>query len=977
MNPINFQRVNDRAYRFTTIRDEGLHQEVFLNIHGQSTAEAFRTSKVISQYLIKNKDYLSKNDDVYFEINKKVYKYRIANLARSEQFANYIASFFKYYKNPSKVEILITPEPAFSRFRKAPPVVKLPLADLDTMEMPKIELPTNDSTAAAFLDGYTKLATEAFQKYEQEFAQHDYLLAKSDHSQYRIVQNGDRLELVHHNKYSQSEDGSTLHCYRDFLFKEYGREKIEYIAHHYRIDLNAKAPLTPEIVYRINIGVGNLEKQDLEQLITKFDELSSLHTDKTSFDMRWLDRFTTQELRGIKALCAKGEELTAEKMETWLSAYKKLSPQEKLKLAVSMLTFQPEERARQFTGRDIVYPIKGCYILADNAFYKPWVDQQELLHTFDNIQASFKMQTKEKIWDYYYEILSHVICKKHLARQHPEENYRVGAIIPAPPGQSNEPRWYVITSCISNGKGIHDYTLEPLDPTDLTLPVIKLFRSTSSKPYAIDGRSTVRNDLNPINSPGYEGAELIKKYQDDFFKQRTIPLWVAYNQQAAKTLEQRSDPRSRLEVQKNLYHAIESYKDDRELANKISGLSTIVKKHDSDLLQLANNLLNKSIFNFFKVWKIIRIIYRNKNTKISQKAEKEDSRYLLSLLQYEDVKFQGLKQSLKRKLSDHTQYSIEESKIHKITHQLLGLFVDGRYDELIKELNMLAHKKGELPHQKIKQSVLFVGHSLGGACSQKFLVDYTAKSGRVPLEGMEFGVRSFDSPAINREDNRLYADFGKHQMLFQKMGLKFSIVHRFEAGDFVSQSGGEHLGAAADERGRKELQSWTKFETTVSEGLKTSAIKEIRDFNTAHATQFENGKRKPTFIIETAKKMLNSPNVDDQTKQKIAKIVRDRLGDYERTWIDPQVLWSFNNGDERNWSHIQGTWHEPGWLSTTMESMRSTLGVILRMIFIGNALNKPVEMQEDVGHGDWWKYRDENGVFAVSLAKGIISVHAI
>lgn len=972
MNSTNFQRVNDHTYRFTTVREDDFRQEIFINVHGQKTHEAYRTSKAISNYLIQNKHQLSNKSEVFFQINNKIFKYRIINSSRHERLARYLANFFKFFRNPSKIEIDISQDSTLNPLKLPTSVIKLPSSDIETMSIPSTSVPTSHSSLAAFSDGYTKLAAEAFQKYEQEFAPHDYILSKSDHSKYRIVQTDENIELIHESEYSHEEEGLTLHNYRDYLFKEYGKKKIEYIAHLYRIDLYSKGPLTPEIIYRMNIGVGNLEKQDVELVVSKLDEMISLLQKNKKFDLDWLDRFTTHELRGIKRLCAADQDLAAQNLELWLGSFYKLSPVEKLKTAISILSFQPAERVLQYTGRDIVYPIKGCYILGDNAFYKPWVDQQELLQTFDNIKSSFSNRSDDKIWDNYYEVLSHVICKKHLARQHPDEGFRVGAIIPAPPSKSKDPRWYVVSTCISNGKGIHGYTLEPLDHTDSSLPVIKLFRSTSSKPYAIDGRSTVKNDFNPINSPGYEGSELIRKYQDDYFKQRTIPLWVAYNIQAARALKS-SSGNSKVVVKGSIYKAIETYKSDQELSYKSIELDAIVRKHDSDLLQLANNLLQDSIFNFFKVFRIIRIVYRYKRTKVSQQTQKDDSRFLLSLLVGDNAKLYGLKQSLKSKAYEDAEKSLEETRCHKKIHQLLELFLNEKYEEIINELNRLAQKRGELPQQKTRQSIIFAGHSLGGACAQKFLVDYTAKAGRIPLEGMEFGVRSFDSPGINREDNKLFKQFGNHHNLFHNLGINFSIVHRFEAGDFISQTGGEHLGAAANETERHLLQSWTQFQTTVSEGLKTSAVKEIRDFYTAHATQFENGKRNPSFIINSAKNMLNSKTLDEQTKQKVAKLVKDRLGDYERTWIDPQVLWSFDNQDKHNWKDIQNTWREPGLFSTTIEKLRSFIGVVIRIILVGNSLNQPVEEQEDVGHGDWWKYRDARGVFAVDLSKGVSS----
>lgn len=158
--------------------------------------------------------------------------------------------------------------------------------------------------------------------------------------------------------------------------------------------------------------------------------------------------------------------------------------------------------------------------------------------------------------------------------------------------------------------------------------------------------------------------------------------------------------------------------------------------------------------------------------------------------------------------------------------------------------------------------------------------------------------------------------------------------------------------------------------------MKSTSLPEIRDSSTAHATRFERGRRNPTFIILSARKLLLEGGLDKKTEKRISDLLKERLGDYERTWVDPQILWRFNHGDMRSWKHIQTVWQEPGFLSTSVEKIRLFLGVVVRVLFARLSINTPVEHLPDAGHGTWWKYRDVNGVFAVELGKGITSAPA-
>ena len=193
---------------------------------------------------------------------------------------------------------------------------------------------------------------------------------------------------------------------------------------------------------------------------------------------------------------------------------------------VSVCRPSDEEMERSYTGRKICQVIQSAYTTAGTKNYKPWIDQQELTQ----ISAELLKCTS---FESYMEYLAHD-CRpeKHLCREHPQEKFRVGALIPAPPAEEGgQVRWYKVTRCTTN-QYIYSYTLESAC-NDVTLPAIVCFRSTASSEYALYSSGSVSNDFGQLNSPGSMGIKLLEKYKNDFYRARTIPLWVGYQYNAS------------------------------------------------------------------------------------------------------------------------------------------------------------------------------------------------------------------------------------------------------------------------------------------------------------------------------------------------------------------------------------------------------------------------------------------------------------
>lgn len=891
MEPSNFQRVNDTLYK-SSLKDK---KELFVDFKGKFSPDSYETAKKISAHLPGLA--FSSKTRLLFRDHGKTYAVELHKPEKQSWIAWLFSSFFTSYQNPNKVLFDVT---------ELSPDKPLDAIDLtgEKTETLKVKVPVNDPKAQAFSDGYTKLATQAFQQFEPLFKAHDIRgkAPNDDLSQYCIVQIGNKLEL--RDKDSVSDGGAACAQYLKFINKEYGEEKVKYIAHQYGISFDG--PLTPEMVYRMNIGVGNVEIQDLKELQHKLStgKENELSTHEQRLLLRKPPNFSHTNLNHIAGL----------------------------------YSLKPDELKSQYTGREIAYPIEGQYTLAHTDYFKPWVDQQELLQISGELKNA-------KNWDRYHELISFVVCKKHLARAHPTEDFRMGAIIPAPMGEN---RFYVVTSLVTNSQGILSYTLEPLDPADKNLPAIKSFLNTSATKYALAGTATIRNDLNLINSPGYEGSDLCKKYEVDFYKKRTIPLWVSYGVVQAK------DAKNPKEALIQAVKSFEEYKIKEALPKSVG---RIIRTHDAQLMQIAQNQLKESIFNIFTLGKLVYILLKYKNPKSIDSLQNDDAKFLLSLIDKDNPLTASLRNDLLDTLSPNPDKlkEIEQNQSH-INH-FTELLNKKNYNGLIAEFEKIARLEEEHPDQKLTQSLLFVGHSLGAACSQKAYADLCT-SGRTTLTGTEMGVRGFMPPGINAEDNEKYKALSKHKELFKDQNIQHSIVYKIASGDVVSQGGQEQLGVAYTEDEREELLSWNRFDASVSTRTDTTTVPEIRESSMVHCIRFEAGEKAPTPYHQSL--------IDERNRTN--KVAQKHFGDYQRTWVDPLVLKRFAYGEKHVWSNLQELWQVMGLRSETVERLRTVLAIAIRVILVTLDLNLADEDREDVGHDALLSKKDPMGVIAVDLS---------
>ncbi|MDF2577988.1 MAG: hypothetical protein K0S74_1472 [Chlamydiales bacterium] len=402
----------------------------------------------------------------------------------------------------------------------------------------------------SFTDPFTLLAEEAFQYWEPNFVPTDkvagtyrIVLNHAEKQPYYTLAKIKESKLLASHQYKE-ENRITVQSYLLFLLHEYGAERIERFQSVYNLNLRKMIqtgePLQAEHIYRMNMAVSYVELDDARKLLFKLRKtvknIERLKNDQTlenilkAYVGQRDQKFFGQEIRGIIR--------NWEEPNQFLNWLKKL-PEDLKDATVEQVDqivriLMPEAGSEHvFTGRKIINdPIMGFYTQADKSSYKPWLDQQELLQVFPDIQNSTS-------WENFYEIISHVIVKKHLVQKGKDNQWRVGALIPGPKSSTGDNQWYVVSSCCDNNYGNFSYTMEPLSK-EANLPAIKLYRSTAGDPYQMNGFASVEADFYPFGSPGSRGFDLGNKYEKRFFEERTIPVWVGYYlkaQEEKKALE--------------------------------------------------------------------------------------------------------------------------------------------------------------------------------------------------------------------------------------------------------------------------------------------------------------------------------------------------------------------------------------------------------------------------------------------------------
>lgn len=1041
MNVHNFARMGDRQITFQIDNFYSYRIEI---LSGSCKKTRF---KYYHQLIRQIADQLSIQQHVvldpstlYFKFCHKIYKLSPIQ-DYSKAICAFFSSFFKNTINPLHKDYELSEVNICQSF-----VLKEnQIIDLNTLKESSfksftkqylLQSPNDSSFFSSFInsklfsDPYTVLATLAFQKYEEYYDAHDGHNDENFESRYMLIQtsNSDSLKLKLVSKEKNIHHPSkveTLKHYRSFLYAIYGEAKIQYIEKCYGIDfdkiISHQDPLTPEIIYRVNIGLGNLEIQEVEQLLHKLYFLSTTlkeicPNDLAQSALPFLQmrqttlNLTLFEIRGIyNSLLKNHKNPNLVDLIQWITTWDKAISvqdltQKQFNQLIEILSVTAEEREAQYTGRKICLPIQSSYTTASIEKFKPWVDQQELLQIFSDLQKNQ--------WDHFYEKLSHIVCKKHLVRMHPTEGYRVGALIPAPKANDGTHQWYKVESFINNGRGIVSHTLTSACHNQI-LPDIKLYRSTSSSPYALDGPASIKNNLNPINPPGYEGSYLNERYEEDFYGRRTIPVWVGYLNQAHIKLQKISHNQSAIqfkclqEIYRDLLHATEELQTSHIKWKLYLNLPALIKKYDAELLDMIQNASQSLNISSTEYQKFLNILMERKQQFRSLNftflaEQKKDAQFLveiisrlphskqkillINLLKREIIQpFRAISQfeegielkdySFSNEIKDIPFKELVEISLHiKESLNLPNINSSDIFNDLLNwngKLSEIAKSLNEDMESKLFREIVLAGHSLGGACAQQSLIQYFIRQGRIPLPGQKISLRLFDEPGIRYSDNEAFKKFGnKHAALLTHQKSKFLIIRRHEAGDFFVTGGEVHLGATYSEEEERKVSQWLTFDASVQFASMQTFNSSISYSLTAHGTQFETGRRLSfrSSKLESSKKT----EISNDPYKKMSEVFK---GDFTRIWYSSSIQGMFNKGTKsQHWPDIKSLWKIP--LDTiTGEGIRSQTALMMRteymMLKILNNFQPKTE-EKNCLHGNWKKYCDDRGVFAID-EHGIMS----
>ncbi len=736
--------------------------------------------------------------------------------------------------------------------------------------------------------GWTTLSSLAFQRYEKEYKGTDAFtpekcrccLILDENNVLALQKKSSKIEK------QKTDNKRTVEAFFDAMKNEYGNKKIDDICYLYDIDYTTMIeqgdPLTPEHVFRLNIGVNDIEINDLENLQKKlpdwlenFEHTAGLFPDDDVEDIiskMKVNPLFNAEIRGLlRAVQNDYESLNPQNVAGWVrnltqnDTISEMTPSDFNKL-VSIYSIPNSDKQKMYTGREIFFPIKSGYTIAETGMYKPWIDELELLQTFTNLENTSD-------WESYYEKLSYVVCKKHLFRKHPESGYKVGAVIPAPMSIDGEKRWYCVKQALHNGYGKLVYLLEPVCQ-DSTLPTVKLYRSTSSDKYAAFGAKTIRTDLNPLNPPGYEGKNRTDHYENSVIKEHTIPVWVGYLEMGKRTeLESMDDCKKTAAY---LSKANETLYLSKSREVKTLSLREIISRHEPILnTMFLEREIDRSFYTELKNSYVTSDAFQLDSEGFQEKQKEDATKLVAQAARYKDEVIKNKSPHLQLQAISEINDLIDELTDNIITnqartHELLQLeyfrkktinkllSYQNEVDAAIKShdigqakeslnnwinaLNEHAIENNEQLSEKKVNGLTMTGHSLGGAGSQIFTVYYLVDGLRVPVPNSNWNVFSFDAPGVNRADNQAFKEYlSRFNDLFENLDNRVSIYQQFESKSPFSGPG-VPLGSAEDTQEAAVILSACNFEACVYTKHPDAKTLAIAFSDKVHGTQFHEGK---------------------------------------------------------------------------------------------------------------------------------------
>lgn len=978
-----------------------------------------------SEDILRGKAYIVTEDRRYLSLT---------HASSSDPFLSKVSNFFKKRNiNEDQIELQLKEVPfPMGSFAAAPSTREMHLLKKEQPQSLPSALslfttthPKDNKIGSFFEDGFTALGTTAFQNYITNVAQKDlkedkelFTIKKVDKSDDQApilaLVRGDPRDAVY------ASNSETILIYYRTLVKTFGLEKVNCIGYEYGIDLlkmaEENSPLTPEIIYRMNIGMGLIEYSDVKELQGKLKEIKDRPWSEEQlnsslkdlcYEYNLLPALTTRNLINILgAEEANLHDLIELLHDESFSPLIEKDPKSLLPLQfdllLNLLAFTPVEQEKQYTGRKIEMAIQNAYTTGGTTEFKPWLDHQELLQTFPLL--------KQGSWEFFTESLAHIVCKKHLIHTDAEEKYRIGMLVPAPnltevegdsgkrPAEEQSPRWYVVTGCINNSAGNVSYTLEPAC-SDSTLPAIKLFRSTASSPYAMDGAASVKNDMNPLNFCGYEGKDLTVPYEAEFFHSRTIPLWVAHQMEAdslitdiKNKMEKEEEGSNRQEISKAfdfLQHANTVLQQEYVRNHKLDPLIDIIRRHDHTIIDLFLESKEKAskgdVVRFHVILqKAVKLNRKNDEKPLSLEEEHEISLFLREMIfkcginqnrigLYKDLEHNIINRedSLKELAEGYRGFTDFYKQFEELESDVTAALADSDADDQqvvtilerwSDKIKSFAGQLHELPEDKTSQSLEVIGHSLGGALAQRTFAEYSLLQLRVPLPGQHMHLRAFDAPAISSKDASDFIGVGnENSELLRRMGEPIRINQRFESSDIVPTGGERHLGSTTVKEEEK-AKNWLPFDAAIQQVLPTAKTGAVYEYPTVHASRFEDAVRDSAL--------------SRKNRELEGKASEGPAGDYTKTWLDRRMVAEFNQRSSSPYAQeLKELWQLDRLFNLySLEDMRPAIGTVMRFYGGLNLLGMVEDSKKkETLLKDWWNYTDKNAVFALTEKEGVVS----
>lgn len=396
------------------------------------------------------------------------------------------------------------------------------------VKMPNIQLPPFPANAGLFGDGFTQLASVYLRTIDPYFVFEEKVLGAF---RYVIEPNGMlTLKPILGTPVETEENRIAATAFRDYIVNQYGRSKLDYVnaAYGFSIDqiIAQGLPLLPDHVFKINIGMCNVEMAHLEQL---FDLLLDYNNTKATLPLavqtNLAKAFPTETL--LTAFLAS---------LTGVASVRKL-PSTVFNQVVDLLMPSAQERERAYTGRKIFgKAIVGWNTQGESGIFNPSRDLFEHMQVFGEMERT-------NDWGNYHELSTHITCKKNLYRKNTlDQGWHLGVLVPSPLSPTGEKRWYVNTVFVDDGQGNFNYGMEPAcdnyQNDARALPFIKNYRSTAADNSQIDWMETFEADLNPYGPPSSINPQYSYHEEKKDFHERTLPLWVGYLLYAEKSGQQ-------------------------------------------------------------------------------------------------------------------------------------------------------------------------------------------------------------------------------------------------------------------------------------------------------------------------------------------------------------------------------------------------------------------------------------------------------